>query len=690
MSTKNETTYTKDLQVMDHPAGLFVLFFSEMWERFSYYGMRALLVLFLVSEAATGGWEWTSAEALTLYGTYTMWVYITPILGGMIADKWMGYRWAIILGALLMTLGHAAMAIETEAFFYLGLLLLVVGNGFFKPNISSMVGQLYGPKDAAKKDGGYTIFYMGINAGAFLGILLCGYIGEKIGWSYGFGLAGVFMFFGMLMFYFGKNIFDNIGLKPKKVSAHLSDTLRVVEETEEESAVSLEMFDSEELDQKIELDIPEADPSIKEKLRKYVKEKFARKVRTERLVVIVFLAIFSVIFWMCFEQAGGSMNLFAKDFTQRTLQGGGAVAFKWIDAILTIVPMLIISYVLLRLFKATFKKFALSNIVLACSFLIIWGLCIWKVQREFNMNTYQVQYTHVVSEEFTDTIPANVAVADDAAKTSCFGSDFITDKYATKEADNFIKITGITTSVLPGSKDSLLSVGTYERYKLDTNTTSSTNLLADNFKFHGIISDGKMKLIEPDKVKDFNAPIETSVIRQMEDETEVTASWFQILNSLFIILFAPVFAKFWEKRWNPSAPVKFALGMIFLGLGFGFLALGAQGIVSGQPFDKVSMIWLVFAFLFHTWGELCISPVGLSFVSKLSPKKLVGLMFGIWFFASAMGNKLAGTTGAMMEGLSEQMSLSKFFLIYVGLPGLVALIIFLMRKWLTRMMHGIK
>jgi len=201
----NDTSKTTELgNVMGHPAGLFVLFFSEMWERFSYYGMRALLVLFLVSEAATGGWEWTSGEAIALYGTYTMWVYITPILGGMIADRWLGYRRAIVLGALLMTLGHGSMAFETPFFFYLGLMLLVVGNGFFKPNISSIVGQLYKEDEAARKDAGYTIFYMGINAGAFLGILLCGYIGEKVGWSYGFGLAGIFMFFGMVMANFGQ------------------------------------------------------------------------------------------------------------------------------------------------------------------------------------------------------------------------------------------------------------------------------------------------------------------------------------------------------------------------------------------------------------------------------------------------------------------------------------------------------
>ncbi len=673
---------------MDHPASLFVLFFTEMWERFSYYGMRALLVLFLISEAATGGWEWTSAEALGLYGTYTMWVYITPIIGGLMADRWLGYRWAIILGAVLMTAGHGAMALETEFFFYLGLFLLVIGNGLFKPNISSMVGQLYGPKEAAKKDAGYTIFYMGINAGAFLGILLCGYIGEKIGWSYGFGLAGIFMFFGMVMFMFGKGIFDQIGLKPKKQGDTLDDAIEAIEAEEEENQEILGDFDEAALENKIQAEAADLNESKTNKLRAYIKDQFARKVKRQRLIVVGFFALFSVFFWMCFEQAGGSMNIFAKEYTQRTLQGGGAIAFRWVDAILTIVPMLIITYVLLRLFGKTFKKFALSNISLAISFIIIWGLCIWKVHREFNTNTYEVNYTHEVSHDFRDTIPASAADLSDLSKGFGITSGYLADKYVDTNAE-FHTFDNVMVEPLNEKRDSLIVYGQYTNMERDTSTMSTTFALTNNDNFNAIISDDKLRYVEPAAVEEYKGAFSGSIMRQLGDETEVTASWFQILNSLFIILFAPVFSKIWEKRWNPSGPVKFALGFVFLGLGFGFLALGAAGIVQGGEFDKVSMVWLVLAFLFHTWGELCISPVGLSFVSKLSPKKLVGLMFGVWFFASAMGNKLAGSTGAMMEGLAEEISLSSFFLIYVGIPGLMALCLFLMRKWLTRLMHGV-
>ena len=182
--------------IFDHPSGLFVLFFTEMWERFSYYGMRAILVLFLTSSILDDGWGWERDDALILYGWYTGLVYFTPLIGGILADKYFGYRVATIIGAFIMTMGHGSMALEflSENFFYLGIALLIIGNGFFKPNISSIVGQLY-KKEDKRKDGAYTIFYMGINCGAFLGILLCGYLGENIGWHIGFGLAGIFMFY---------------------------------------------------------------------------------------------------------------------------------------------------------------------------------------------------------------------------------------------------------------------------------------------------------------------------------------------------------------------------------------------------------------------------------------------------------------------------------------------------------------
>ncbi|MDP8090314.1 MULTISPECIES: peptide MFS transporter [Pasteurellaceae] len=233
-------------KVLNHPAGLFVLFFTEMWERFSYYGMRALLVLFLVSALDEGGWAWSREDAGVLYAWYSSLVYFTPLIGGYIADSLTGARVAIVGGAFLMTLGHLSLAFEFAGqwSFYLGLTLLVLGNGLFKPNISTMVGDLY--KKESKKDSAYTIFYMGINAGAFLGIMLCGYVGETVGWSYGFGLAGIFMLFGLLQFYFSKALFGQIGSLHKKVVAENAESKEVTKEsltgTEKDRLIAVGVF----------------------------------------------------------------------------------------------------------------------------------------------------------------------------------------------------------------------------------------------------------------------------------------------------------------------------------------------------------------------------------------------------------------------------------------------------------------
>jgi POT family proton-dependent oligopeptide transporter len=503
--------------ILHHPIGLFVLFFTEMWERFSYYGMRAILVLFLTSSIVEDGWAWSNEQALELYALYTGLVYLTPILGGYLADKFLGYRNATTLGALIMTLGHASMAMETftHSFFYIGLVMLIIGNGFFKPNISSIVGQLYLDGDK-RKDGGYTIFYMGINAGAFLGILLCGYIGEKVGWHLGFGLAGIFMFLGMLQFWFAQKIFGNIGLSQKKLSEVQAEN----ENLKTKNGLS--------------------------------------KIEIDRLVVIIIFSVFTIFFWWAFEQAGGSMTIFARDFTQRTLIGDSSTIFKAVNTLITLVPMVILTIVLYRLFKKMSQNFFLSNLFLGTSFVVIWGIVIWMIKREF--------------------------------------SDLA---------------------------------------------------------------------------------------------TEIPASWFSVLNSLFIILLAPLFSKIWASKLNPSGPIKFAIGLIFLGAGFAFLALGSWNIPLGADKAAVSIIWLIIAFLFHTMGELCISPVGLSYVSKLAPLKLVGLMFGFWFVCSAIANFLAGITGSYIDKISDAYGLSIFFLIFFLVPVLAGILMIILKPIIIKKMHGI-
>ena len=391
-------------KVLGHPAGLFVLFFTEMWERFSYYGMRALLVLFLISSLDKGGWAWPEEHALALYGTYTSLVYLTTIMGGFLADKYLGYRWAVVIGALLMTLGHASMAMETPTFLYVGIGLLIFGNGFFKPNMTSIVSYMY--KDhPEKKDGAYTIFYMGVNAGAFLGIMLCGYIGEKVSWSWVFGLAGIFMFFGMLQFYFTQGIFGDIGTKPTK-----AENLAKANLVDGDKRVPFTTFDIILMVSSLVLGLLWIinDPYSKISGNNFLDFKVGNlegsnftillglgiflvllvgrilrysRVTRDRLIAVTIFAFFTVFFWASFEQAGGSMTIFAEKYTNRAFTGTAATIFKIVNTLLTVVPLGIISYVLLRLFSQTFKKYALGNMILATSFIVIWGVVIWMLIR---------------------------------------------------------------------------------------------------------------------------------------------------------------------------------------------------------------------------------------------------------------------------------------------------------------------
>ena len=406
-----------DEPVLGHPQGLFILFFTEMWERFSYYGMRALLVLFLMSSIGEGGWDWTSAQAMSLYGTYTSMVYLTPILGGYLADRYLGYRNAVLIGAIVMTLGHVSMALEFHhIFLYIGIGCLIVGNGFFKPNMTSIISTMY--KDAPeKKDGAYTIFYMGVNAGSFLGIMLCGYLGETLGWSYGFGLAGIFMILGMIQFYFSQKIFGNIGEKPVKVS------------NENPKEVKLE-FEGDRLNPFTQVDkiiificalagliwvindpmstiagsnilkfgtFDASNYVILGAVILFFYLLFSRiirypKITRDRMVAIVTFALFMIVYNASFEQAGGSMTIFAKQFTARSLVGTYAILFTTIDFIITVVPILVITWVLFMLFKRIYKKYVVSTIVLILSFSFVWILIGWKLNRDINSKSFKIEY----------------------------------------------------------------------------------------------------------------------------------------------------------------------------------------------------------------------------------------------------------------------------------------------------------
>jgi POT family proton-dependent oligopeptide transporter len=549
--------------------------------------MRALLVMFFTASLMDSGWGWPREHAFAIFGTYTSLVYLSTLLGGYMADKKIGFRWAVVIGALLMTLGHGSMALETPFFIYLGLTLLVFGSGFFKPNMTSIISEMY--KDhSEKKDGAYTIFYMGVNAGAFLGIMLCGYLGEKVGWSYGFGLAGIFMLFGLLQFWFAQDIFGNIGLKPKKdannkvivddseaklnpftkldltlaaIAAALGFSWIINDPVSKISGGSNNLFGF--LDG-IFPGLSGSSLVILTAVALFVLLLIMRiprydRVTRDRMLAVIFFAFVTIFFWAIFEQAPGSLTIFARDYTDRILEGNSAMVFKVINTLLTIIPLGIITWVLTKLFKQTFEKYALSNIILSLSFVIIWAIAIWMLYIEFQ-----------------------------------------------------------------------------------------------------------------------------------KDIAEVQASWFGILNSLFIITFAPLFSKWWESKYNPNANMKYAIGMGLLGLGMACVAIGATGIAPGAETAAVSMIWLVLVYLFHTLGELCVSPVALSYVSKLVPGRMIAFMFGIWYLAVAIGMKLAGVFGEMSEGVAQEHGLSFFFWILTFVALALAVLSALLYPVIKKLMHGVR
>ncbi len=574
-------------KVLGHPSGLFVLFFTEMWERFSFYGMRVLLVLFLTAALSGNnpGMGWSAEHAGALYSTYAMLLYITPIFGGIIADRFIGYRWAVVIGSIIMTLGHVIMFFNSEIALYFGLGCLVIGTGFFKPNMTSILSEMY-KAFPEKKDGAYTIFYMGVNAGAFFGMMLCGYLASNLGWHYGFGLAAIFMFLGTLQFWLAKPLFGSIGEVPKKRDSNNNKVVIEGEIIEKRNLFTtldyiliafatiaglLFAFDAP-LYTIGQIDLLPSFGSGEDTIRGMYILVFAgliaflfliisrlmryEKVIRDRMIAVIIFAFFTIFFWMSFEQAASSLVLFARDSVDRSLAGTSLTVFNVINSLLTIVPLIFISYVLYLLAKETWQKAKVTNIVLAITFLIVWGVALWMLTNEFS-----------------------------------------------KEA------------------------------------------------------------------------------------SEIDPSWYSILNSFFIIAFASSVSKIWDSKYNPPAAFKYGLGLIIMAIGFGLLAYGSHGIEEGV---KVSMLWLILAYLFHTLGELCLSPVGLSYVSKLVPARMIAFMFGMWYLAIAIGNKLAALLGGQIDNITQQYSLSTFFLIFTIVPTIAGILIMLLNPLLKKLMHGVK
>lgn len=577
----DKKTHYFDTKVLGQPSGLFFLFFTEMWERFSFYGMRVLFIQFLTAEILLGdpkgGWGWTSEQATALYGTYAMLLYLTPVLGGIIADKYLGTRRAVIIGSIIMTIGQLCLFLHSTTMFFAGLTCLVVGVGLFKPNVPSILGEMF--KDHPdKKDSAYTIFYMGVNAGAFLGMMLCGYLAATKGWSWGFGLAGIFMGLGTLQFVFAKPLMGDLGML-KKEEHHeqstdtdkrnpftLVDNILIVVV----SVLGLLYAFNDPLSKNHIYDLfTWVDTSFMRgqnlvalvALLLFVYLLVSRILRYDRIVrnrmfAVMSLAFFIIFFFITFEQAPSSLIIVARDYVDRSLSGEGLLVFNIINALLMLIPLLIISFVLIRLAMVTWKLIPLTNIVLFVCFLLIWGVAIYAIRSEFLKKT-----------------------------------------------------------------------------------------------------------------------------------SEIAVSWFSVLNAFFVITLASSVSKIWSSKYNPSVAFKYGFGLFFVALGYLVVWFGAKGLSQDM---KISMAYIILIYFFHTIGELFISPVGLSYVSKLVPHRMLAFMFGTWYLGIAIAQKVAATLGGQVVSITKEYGLSTFFLIFAGIAAGAGILVMLYNPVLKKLMHEVK
>ncbi|MFN8261254.1 MAG: peptide MFS transporter [Chitinophagales bacterium] len=559
------------------PKQLFLLFFTEMWERFSFYGMRALLILYMTNVLL-----YKDKDANLMYGAYNAMVYMTPLFGGIIADRILGFRKSIIFGGIMMAIGHLVLAVPLEQSFFLGMGFLIVGCGFFKPNISSFLGRYYTENDS-RRDGGYAIFYMGVNVGAFLGSALCGYLGQKVSWHLGFGIAGVFMILGLITFLFNKKTLEGKGESPDselldtKVFAGLNWERIIYIGGFISVFIAVIMIQFHDITHNIFILIGIAIVAY----ILYIASKEAVNQR-EMLWAALSMIIFSILFWGFYEQAGGSLNLMAER----------NVNFK--------------------VSETNKETFLLANIKSNDTFIVVKDPNIFKVN-----NTLKI---------YND--------------------------------DNKLEL----------------------------------NLTVDSF-----MSDNKIRLKEH---------IKSDWAQNSKVEKVTTLSSAMVNNSInpfYIIFLTPLFAIMWNwldrKRLKPNDPVKFGLSFLLLGLGYYIFVLGGK---RGAETGYMPLSYFFFGYFFYTCGELFISPIGLSMISKLSPTKIVGFMMGTWFLASGLGHALAGWIGSKMaipethpdgsifssvESLPIYMNGCSNIALISCIGGIIIIASsFIIKKW----MHGVK
>ena len=552
-----------------HPPGLFVLFFAEMWERFSYYGMRALLVFYMTK----GFLAYDDKRSYAVYGAYTALVYATPFIGGMLADRFLGARRAVILGGILMAAGHLVMTIEQSTAFFTALALLIVGNGFFKPNISTIVGGLY-PAGSTKQDSGFTLFYMGINLGAALAPLLCGYVGETYGWHYGFGLATVGMLIGLAIF-----------VAPTLVTQVMVGGGAVL-------AASAMIWTGWSDTLMLAVNAPVA----------------------IALLVAAFMGVWALANGAIPAEAGAPPR--AHDGTARKDQKFGPLS---VENLIYVGALVAVPVLALLVQRDTVASWVLSGFgIVALGSILLDALRSEKVERERLYVVLVLMFFSMLFWAFFEQAGSSVnnftdRNVDRVVETRVVGAD---------EVGKTIPLS-LNQEQLGYSKDG--AVLTLDR--LDAARASKQGEV-------------QWTVTEQD-------------VGMGVGGSEIPASTFQAANPIFILIFGLVFSAGWawlgKRGWEPSTPVKFGMGLVQLGAGFGAFWYGTQ---TADANGMVGVAWLLLGYLLHTTGELCLSPVGLSMVARLSPPRIVATVMGGWFLATAFSNVL-GAFIAQLTGVGH-------------------------------------
>lgn len=646
-----EGLYADSPTLLGHPTGLYTLFFAEMWERFSYYGMRALLIFYMIK----GFLGYGDKDANAVYGAYTALVYMTPFFGGMIADKFLGARTTVVIGGLLMAAGHLLMTIQTDYIFFLALAFLIAGNGYFKPNISTIVGTLY-PPNSPKRDGGFTIFYIGINLGAAMAPLLCGYIGETYGWHKGFGLATVGMLVGLAVFVAPNIITQFLILVTAILSAiglvlfNPGDTYTFMINIA--VAIALLISGAAAVIALAAGGLPD-DAGKTTNPDNYIANLIKVLIGTAFVIPLFVLLVsgFSVL-----PGVNEMATLIPESITEPMEQSSNKLvkglaefvkeASRPAGLILIIAGMGASVYLIRQAFALNKVGRQRMYVVFVLTFfsLLFWAFFEQSgssVNNFTDRNIDRVLEERVVENADVGTTDKLRLVADSTEPTLA-EMDYLSQEYLGHVNANTAFFDRIRTAV-NGVEDAK-----EESKRMDFAARQQT--------IEGIVGDPRLTMTGLTYLREYAKSdtattadktiqwtyAEENIGRLGLGGTEIPASVYQAVNPIYIMVFGLIFSVLWTYMANhglePSTPVKFAFGLIQLGVGFLCLYLGAQRCDSD---GMVGMIWLLMMYLLLTTGELCLSPVGLSMITKLSPSHLVSTVMGAWFLATAFSQFLA-------------------------------------------------